>query len=377
MAGRTKTYVITVTEREHADLMHLVAARTSPQGLVQRARIVVTCAAHREWSDERVAVAVGCSSAMVRKWRKRWHTTRSLSDAPRSGRPRLYAPVVRAQLTALACSLPSEMGTPLARWSCAELAALLVSLGLVAAIATSTVWRWLQAEKLKPWRFHMWQRSRDPQFVERATVVLELYASATSLLHHGIWVVCADEKTSIQAREGIDAPRPSRRKQRAQVAARYRRGGALHLFAALSVADGVVVGCCRRRKRFGDFQAFVLSVLVPEALRRGVREIRLVVDNGPTHAPKQLAAWLVAEAAAQEWPFTVEVVWLPTYASWLDQIEIWFSVLQRKLLTPNHFPNLPTLAERIDAFISRHNESAKPIKWTYTVDTLVEQFATD
>lgn len=377
MAGRTKTYVITITERERTDLAQLVAARTSPQGLVQRARIVLTCAAHPEWSDDQVAAAVGCSSATVRKWRKRWHATRSLKEAPRSGRPRVYRPDVRAQLTALACSLPVETATPLARWSCAELATMLVTLGMVTAIATSTVWRWLQAEPIKPWRFHMWQRSRDPHFLDRAKPVLELYAMATTLLQQGIWVVCADEKTSIQAREGVDAPRPSLRKRVGQVAARYTRRGALNLFAALSVADGVVAGCCRRRKRFGDFQVFVLSVLVPEALRRGVTEIRLVLDNGPTHAPKQLETWLAHEAVAHDWPFTVHVVWLPTYASWLDQIEIWFSVLQRKLLTPNHFPDLSTLAERIGAFIVHHNDSAKPIKWTYTVDKLVAQFATD
>jgi transposase len=377
MAGRKKTYVIVLSDEQRSQLEQVVAARSSPQAEAQRARVVLLCAEHPDWSDERVAAALGCSAGFVRKWRKRWNANPSLKEAPRSGRPRVFGPEVRAQLTALACSLPVETATPLARWSSAELAAMLVSLGVVVAIAATTVWRWMHQEPLKPWRFRFWQRSRDPLFVERAKPVLELYAQAKALLQQGIWVVCADEKTSIQAREGVDEPRPALAKRSMQIAARYWRRGALNLFAALSVADGMVSGCCRARKRFSDFQVFVHTVLVPEALRRGVKEIRLVLDNGPTHAPKQLEHWLAQEAAAQEWPFRVQVVWLPTYASWLDQLEIWFSVLQRKLLTPNHFSDLRTLAQQIAAFIAHHNTTAKPIKWSYTVDKLVQQFATD
>jgi len=184
---------------------------------------------------------------------------------------------------------------------------MLVSLGVVAAIATTTVWRWMRAEPLKPWRLRFWQRSRDPQFLERAKPVLELYAQASALLQQGIWVVCADEKTSIQAREGVDEPRPALPGRLGQVAARYWRRGALNLFAALSVADGKVAGCCCPRKRFSDFQVFVHTVLVPEALRRGVREIRLVLDNGQTHAPKQverilsIIAGVAADSRAKVW----------------------------------------------------------------------------
>ena len=377
MAGRKKTYLLAVTEQERARLTQLLAARSSPQAEVVRARIVLTCADHPDWSDLHVASSVGACAATVRKWRKRFWSTRSLNEAPRSGRPRLFRPDVRAQLTALACSLPVETGTPLARWSCAELAAMLIALGVVAAIAATTVWRWMHTEQLKPWRFHLWQHSRDPLFIQRATTVLELYSQASVLAQQGVWVGCCDEKTSLQAREGVDEPQPVQPKRVGRRAARYTRHGALNLFAGLSVADGRVFGWCRTRKRFGDFQVFIHSVVVPEALRRRVREIRLIVDRGPTHAPKQLEAWLAQEVAVQEWPFTIQVVWLPTYASWLDQIEIWFSVLQRKLLTPNHFADRSILAQRIGEFIDHYNASAKPIKWTYTVDKLVEHFATD
>jgi transposase len=248
---------------------------------------------------------------------------------------------------------------------------------MVAQIATSTVWRWLNTERLKPWRYHLWQHVRDPLFLERARVVLQVYEQAVEWLKAGIWVICVDEKTSLQARQGIDEPVPATTDMPLHVAARYIRRGAWQLFAALSVADGQVYGCCRARKCFADFQAFFQEVIVPEAIRRGVKDIRLILDHSPTHAPKQLEAWLAQQQQVQAWPFTVQLVWLPKYASWLDQIEIWFSVLQRKALTPNHFVDLDALKQRILDFIAHYNYSAKPIHWSYTVAKLEEKFATN
>lgn len=247
-------------------------------------------------------------------------------------------------------------------------------MGLVSSVAVSTVCRWLQAERLKPWRFHYWQKVIDPNFVPLASAVLTLYEQAADLLEQGIWVVCADEKTSIQARRGLHAPVPAVAKHPVHVAPRYQRQGAGQLFAALSVADGRVSGCTRRRKCLVDFQAFILEVLVPDAIERQVREVRLILDNGPTHAPKQLRAWLAQQQAIHDWPFSIQVVWLPKYASWLDQIEIWFSILQRKVLTPSHAEDLDALAQRILEFISHYNRSARPIQWSYTVTKLTEKF---
>jgi hypothetical protein len=288
-----------------------------------------------------------------------------------------FPPQVRAQVTALACSLAESQAVPVARWSCAELATHLATLGLVAQVATSTIWRWLKAERLKPWRYHLWQHSQDPHFLARATAVLRLYEQAVTLLRQGIWVVCADEKTSIQARCGVKQAKPTVADHPLHTAARYARKGAVQLFAALSVADGMVYGSCRQRKCFGDFQAFLLEVIVPEARRRGVSQIRLILDHGPTHAPKQLEAWLAQQQQLQQWPFTIEVVWLPTYASWLDQIEIWFSILQRKVLTPNHFANLDLLSQRILGFIAHYDRAPKPMRWSYTVDKLSAKFGTN
>src|SRR5690348_15684474 len=217
----------------------------------------------------------------------------------------------------------------------------------------------------------MWQHIQNPQcFLERARPVLRLYATAQALLQAGIWVVCVDEKTSIQAREAEQAPRSPQRNGPLCQSPRYRRRGALHLLAGLSVADGQVIGQCASRKRFVDFQAFIKQVLVPEARRRGVQRVALVLDNGPTHAPKQVERWLQEQAREQQWGLTFQVYWLPTNASWLDQLEIWFSVLQRQLLQPNHFASTTELEQAMLAFVAYRNQLAKPIQWSYTVEQL-------
>jgi hypothetical protein len=289
----------------------------------------------------------------------------------------VFPPEVRAEATALACSLPKEKGLALARWSLAEIAAVLVSLGLVGRIAASTIGRWFAAEKLKPWRFHNWQHILNPQaFLERARPVLQLYEQAGQLLQQGIWVVCVDEKTSIQARQLEQPPQAAQPGQPMQVSPRYKRQGALQLMAGLSVADGCVYGQTAERKRFVDFQAFLLETLLPEALRRKVHTVFLVLDNGTTHAPKRLETWLEQQAQINQWPIEFAVYWLPTNASWMDQIEIWFSILQRKLLTPGDFSSVEELAQAIMEFIRCRNLSPKPIQWTYTVDKLEKKLGT-
>jgi transposase len=139
---------------------------------------------------------------------------------------------------------------------------------------------------------------------------------------------------------------------------------------ALSVADGLVYGQCHPRKRFVDFRSFLEAVVIAEAHRRGVQTIALVLDNGSTHAPKQLPGFVQELETMSEGKLTMQLYWLPTNASWLDQIEIWFSVLQRKLLQPNHFRSLDELQQTILDFITHYNQTAKPLQWSYTVEQL-------
>ena len=123
-------------------------------------------------------------------------------------------------------------------------------------------------------------------------------------------------------------------------------------------------------KRFVDFQAFLRGVILPAARARHVHTLRLILDNGTTHAPKQLEAWLAGQAGAGQQPITLEVCWLPPNASWLDQLEIWFSILQRKLLQPNHFPHLEALTGALQHFMAAYNRPARPIRWSYTLERL-------
>src|SRR2546430_10998754 len=185
------------------------------------------------------------------------------------GRRGVFPPQVRAQVTAIACSLPQQCQVPLSRWSRAELARRVAHDPSLPRISVSTVGRWLKAERIRRWRYHAWQHIHDPvAFLERARPVLEAYGQARALLRAGTWLVSLDEKTSIQAREGEQPPRPAQRGQPMLHEARYHRRGARHLFAGLSVADGQVYGTCRERKCFVDFQAFLQQEIIPEALRR-------------------------------------------------------------------------------------------------------------
>jgi hypothetical protein len=248
----------------------------------------------------------------------------------------------------------------------------------LSAVSASTIGRWLKAERIRPWRYHAWQHIQNPQtFLQRTRPVLQAYERALALLREGIWLVCVDEKTSIQAREAEQAPRPVGRSHVAHQSPRYHRRGMRHLMAGLSVADGLVYGECTARKRFVDFRAFLQQVIIAEALRRKVQQVILILDNGPTHAPKQLANWTQEQAIALKGQLILKAMWLPVNASWLDQIEIWFSVLQRKLLQPNHFLSTASLEQAISDFLAYYNQAARPIKWSYTVEKLERKLGTN
>ena len=142
---------------------------------------------------------------------------------------------------------------------------------------------------------------------------------------------------------------------------RYRRRGILNLFAALLVHRGQTMACCEERKRFVEFQGFLRMIFGSLWCRR-IRVLHFILDNGPTHAPKQIESWI----AAQRLAFAVKIHWLPINASWLDQVEIIFSPLQRKALRPSHFADREQLRQRVLGYLEQRNRHAKPIRWTYT-----------
>src|SRR5712691_10651121 len=282
-----------LTPDEIKQCLQLAQVHRTPQAVARRAHMVLTAHSHPNWSSQHIAQFLDLNARLVRKWRRRWQETRSLKDLPRSGAPRRFSSQVRVQVTALACSLPRSRGVPLAHWSRAELARHVAATPSLPTISASTIGRWLAAEQIRPWRYHSWQHIQNHEaFLERARPVLQLYEQATALLEQGTWVVCTDEKTSIQARQAEQAPRPAIPKHPVYQSPRYIRRGALQLMAALSVADGLVYGQCHPRKRFVDFRCFLETVLLVEARRRRVQTVALILDNGSTHAPKQLPSFV-------------------------------------------------------------------------------------
>ena len=361
MPGPRPKYAITLTREQEARLQHLSTCYMAPFATVQRAQIVLLAHRHPEWQNIIIAQQVGCHVNTVKRWRQRGPSTDSLRDAPRAGTRHTFAPLQRAQVVALACSTPRQYGKPWQRWSSEKLAQVAVEQHIVATIAPGTIRRWLRADKIKPWRYHSWQHSTDPQFVEKAGPVLDLYAQAQARQAQGELIVCADEKTSIQARQRVTSTKAAAPGEVLQVADRYKRMGALQLFCALVVASGLTFAQTRTTKKFVNFKAF-LQTFFQSALCDGIKVLHLILDNGPTHAPKQIGTWL----ASLELSFEVRLYWLPTYASWLEQVEILFSKVQRDLLMPNDFPSTLTLERELQAYFADLNPHPQPIQWTYT-----------
>ncbi len=369
MPGPQPKYAITLAPEQEARLQQLSACYMAPFATVQRAQIVLLAHNHPQWQNVTLAQRLGCSVNTVKRWRQRWQTTAALHDALWAGPRRTFTPLQRAQVVALACSAPRQYGKPWQRWSGEKLAQVAVEERIVANISPATIRRWLRADKIKPWRSHSWQHSTDPQFVEKATPVLDLYAQAQLRQAQGELTVCADEKTSIQARQRVTATKAAAPGEVLQVADRYKRMGALQLFCALVVASGLTFAQTRTTKKFVDFKAFVQAFFL-SALCVGIKVVHLILDNGPTHAPKQLGTWL----ASLELSFEVRLYWLPKYASWLEQVEIIFSKVQRDILTPNDFPSTLALERDLQAYFAELNNHPKPIQWTYTKTKLLAKF---
>ncbi|MEV4418321.1 IS630 family transposase, partial [Catellatospora sp. NPDC049609] len=339
-----------------------------------RARIVLAAAGGAP--NAVIAARQAVHVDTVRKWRRRFWALRlrGLADADRPGRPATFTPVQQVQVKALACELPADRGVPLSRWSAEELASEAVTAGIVADISASTVARWLAADAIKPWRYRSWIFPRDPDFAAKAGVVLDLYARTWQgrPLGDDEFVISADEKTSIQARCRCHPTLPPGRSRLMRVEHEYDRGGALAYLAALDVHRGKVHGRCEPTTGLAPFARLVEQVMTREPYA-SARRVFWIVDNGSSHRGQ---ASIDRMAAA--WP-TAMVVHTPLHASWLNQVEIYFSVVQRKVVTPNDFYDLADVENRLEAFHDHYNLAARPFNWRYTkkdLDALLKRLAT-
>lgn len=349
MAAVAKRIVLESEER--AELERVVRAVKSEVRMVQRARIVL-CAAEG-WPAARIAVNVGCSRPTVSKWRGRFEAQRlqGLCDAPRSGRPLTHGPDVRALLIAKACTRPPQTvsGQRRERWTHREL-------GEAVGISPARAHAILAAADIKPHRTESWVMTDfdQPEFEARANEVCGLYLDPPA----GALVLSIDEKTSVQAR-GL--ARPDRLPAPGQPARRdyeYTRNGTMNLFAALRVHSGethAMASVTRNRFDLIRFLDEIDDTLPPT----NGQQIIAIMDNLSTHKSKDVQTWLRAHP---RWRF----VFTPNHASWLNQVEIVFSIMTRRLLKHGHFDSPEDLAEQMLAYIETHNQTAQPFNWTYT-----------
>lgn len=328
---------------------------------VLRARIVLAAADGQP--NAVIADRLGMHVDTVRKWRARFavHRMDGLTDLPRSGRPAVFTALQVAEVKALACTPPAEREVPLARWSAAELARQVTTDGVVEAVSSRTVQRWLAADAIRPWQHRSWIFPRDPAFAVKAGRVLDLYDRRWEgvALGDDEYVISADEKSQLQALRrrhpglAVGPGRPAR------VEAEYRRGGTLAYFAAYDVHRGQVLGTIAPKTGIVPFTELVEKVMTTEPYASAKR-VYWVVDNGSSHNGARSI-----ERMETAWP-TATLVHLPVHASWLNQVEIYFSVLQRKAIAPADFADLDALASRVLAFEERYNTTARPFDWRYT-----------
>lgn len=257
--------------------------------------------------------------------------------------------------------MPATHQVPLSRWSVAELTREACQCGLVAAISDSTVWRWLHEDAIRPWRYRSWIFPRDPHFASKAGRILDLYHRVWDgrALQDDEFVLCADEKTSIQARSRRHPTYPPLAGSSLKVEHEYQRCGAWAYLAALDVHQVKLFGRCERKSGIVPFDRLVAQVMT-ELPYREARTVFWVVDNGSAHRGPRAVQRLQGRYA------NLVLVHGPVHASWLNQIEIYFSILQRKALTPNDFPSIEALQERILGFQRHYEQIAKPFEWKFT-----------
>ena len=280
-----------------------------------------------------------------------------------------FPPLDQAVVKAIACELVAQTKQPLSRQSLADVTDQARG-ALGKPISRTTVWRILDRDAIKPWQYKYWIFPRDPQFVEKAGPILDLYAGTWQgqPLGPGDCVLSADEKTSIQARARLHPPLPCEPGEPTRVEPEYRRCGAWQYLAAWDVRRGYVMGRCEAKTGIAPFGRLVEQVLAVEPYRSAQR-LFWVVDNGSSHRGAAAARRLRGVDAR------IVLVHTPIHASWLNQVEIYFSIIQRKVLTPNDFADLEALRLRLALYEELSNRCPKPFAWKFDRAKLIALMA--
>ncbi len=341
--ARTPRLII-LDDSETASLEKMIQP-TMQYRYVQRAKVILMASEGRS-NDETVA-ASGLTEAAVCKWKKRFTERRidGLRDLPRSGAPTKYTHRDVLKVINAACSKPKA-----ARWTVRDLAE-----ASGTGMKKSRVHQILKSLDLKPHQYRMWlfPSADDPEFERKEMEICGLYINppANSI------VLCVDEKPAIQARERLHAPETMKQSRPERIDFNYKRHGVLNLFAAFNVKDGKVYGKTAERKKAPDFLEFMKDVYSRwgDPIRR---TLHIVMDNYGTHTSHLVTEWSDAHP-------DVEFHFTPSHASWLNQIELWFSILYRRALQRGDFKSKGDLAAKLVEFIEDYNMEAKPFAWTY------------
>jgi transposase len=356
---------VTLTAAERTTLKKRACGAKTTHRDRLRAQIVLAAARGRD--NARVAADLRVTVDTVRKWRGRFagRGLDGLADLPRSGRPRRISELTRAAVVALACQLPAATGVPLSRWTGPELLAEVTRAAPDEKLSASSVLRILAEHPVKPWQYQSWISPRDPDFAAKAAVILDLYQGyyQGTRLQPGDRILSVDAKPSIQARGRCRPTAPAARGRPVRVEHEYVRHGALALLAALDVHTGNVFAATPDTTGIAPFMDLIGQVMSRPEYKDAPR-VFVIVDNGSDHRGQPAITRL---AAAH--PNAI-MIHTPVHTSWLNQIEIVFSVIQKKVLTPSDFPGLGTLSYALLAFVHRYNRTARPFNWKFTADDL-------
>jgi hypothetical protein len=329
-----------------------------PRSLSMPLQAWITSEFHRFWTYPDESSPSGGNASTTNAW------TVSRTNRGADGRA-LFPPQSIVEIKALACELPKTLGLPFSRLSITDIVREALDRCIVPSISVTTVWSYLNSDAIKPWMHRSWLFPRDPFFAEKAARVLDLYFRLFDGIPLGPddYVISADEKTSIQARHRKAVSVGPMPHQPRRVEFEYDRMGAWAYLAAWDVHRAKVFGICEKTTGIEPYRKLVDLVMHQEPYR-SARRVFWITDNGSSHR---------GESSVQRlslWYSNAIQIHTPIHASWLNQVEIFFSVLQRKVLTPNDFPSLESLQKAILEFQAFYNEIAKPFKWKYTKDDL-------
>ena len=352
---------IKLSSEEGRRLGEIVRSQTVEARAHRRAQMVLLAASGESIAS--IARQVGTNRSRVGDWLRRFKRDRleGLADAPRSGRPLEINALERHQVIAAACKSPADFGLSRAVWSHEALAEAVMAQGLVRSISSSAVGRILQEAEIKPHRIRMWCHSTDPDYQDKMRAIVRLYVDPPA----GEPVLSIDEKSGMQVLSRARRLQPATAGKAARFDFEYRRHGTRCLFGCFNVRSGKVLGRCTLQRRREDFFDFMDRVA---AVYRQPR-VHVVLDNLNTHTDSRKRAYISEWNQAHGERFHFH--YTPTHGSWLNQIELWFSILSRRVLRYGNFERPAELVAAVERFIASWNARAHPFRWTYQGRPLV------